>query len=266
MFGLYALPTDDVAGQATVTASAPDTGYPAQNIVAPTNTGHLNLPSRPGKLTDTSGWFHLLFPSAVTVVAVAVIYHDFVEDLDVSLDIGTGSPFTNSIPIPIPAKPNAADDWTLSPWVRFAAQTSDNFRLSINGTNDRNVQVGRLLLLTTLRQLETDVRYGGEDQEERIVIADPTELGVETMYDLYNVQRRFEGEFGFRPDETSALLQLWRSARNRVLPWLLIDDETVNDAKLVRFEDNAYSRTHQTIGFNSHPFNVREVSRGLPWP
>ena len=86
------------------------------------------------------------------------------------------------------------------------------------------------------------------------------------MYDLYNVQRRFSGDFRFRPDETAALRALWRSARNRVPPWPLIPDETVNDAWLVRFQDAAFSRTQPTIGVNTHPFNVREVSRGLPWP
>ena len=115
MFGLYALPSDDKAGTATVTASAPDTGYRAQNLVAPTNTGHLNLPSRPAKLTATSGWFHLAFPSAITVVGAALIYHNFLEGLDVTLEVGLGSP-TATIDIPIPAKPNADDDWTISPW------------------------------------------------------------------------------------------------------------------------------------------------------
>lgn len=266
MFGLYALPSDDLAGTASVTASAPDAGYPAQNIVAPTNTGHLNLPSRPGKLTTTTGYFDLVFPSAITITALAVIYHTCDGGLSgVTLDVGGASP-SSSVPIPMPSKPDPLDDLTFNAWTQFDAVTDDTFRLKFATANSKNIQVGRLLLLGTLRQMETDARYGGEEQEERIIIADPTELGVETMYDMYNVRRAFYGDFLFRPDETAALRDLWRSARNRVLPWLLIPDEDQNDACLVRFEDLAYSGRRDTIGVQSHPFRVREVARGLQWP
>ena len=261
MFGKYAMPSDDLAGSATVTASVPVAGYDASNLVAPTSTGHLNLPSRPAKLGDTTGYFDLSLPAPITVVAAALIYHDLDDGL-----AGVTIEGTSPISITIPSKPNVADDWTFSPFVEFDAQTSATWRLNFASANSQNIQVGRLLLLATLRELETDARYGGTDDEGRIVIADPTELGVETMYDLYNVQRGFRGDFAFRPAETAALLALWRSARNRVLPWLLIPDASVNDAWFVRFEDNQYERTPPTIGVAEHPFRVREVSRGLPWP
>ena len=49
MFGRYALPTDDLASTATgVTASAEDSGYPAENIIA-------NPAANPAKLTATAG-------------------------------------------------------------------------------------------------------------------------------------------------------------------------------------------------------------------
>ena len=266
MFGKYALPSDDADGNGTATGSAEDTGYPASNLIAPTATGHLNLPSRPAKLTTTTGWFEVVLPAPVTIVAVALIYPNLDSGLTgVTLDVGGAVPSV-SIPIPIPDKPNEDDDWTLSPWLEFDPVTDDTFRLSFATANSQPIQVGRLLLLTTLRELETDVRYGITDDESRIELSDPTELGVETMYDLYNVQRSASGEFLFRPEETEALLELRRAARNRVLPWLLIPDVTVNDAWFVRFEDPRYQRTRPTIGVAGHPFNVREVSRGLPWP
>lgn len=263
MFGKYALPSDDLAGTATtVVASAEDTGYPALNLIAPSNTGHLNLPSRPAKLTTTSGYWDLTFAAPIDVVAAALVYHNFDSGLSgVELDHGAGT-----IPIPIPTKPGDDDDWTLSPWVAFNTVSSATWRLNVGGTNSQAVQVGRLLLLGTLRQLETDVRYGGEDQEGRLFLAQPTEVGIETLYDLFDVRRAFNGQFGFRQTETDALRALWRSARNRIQPWLLIPDEDVNDAWFVRFEDDAYSRTAETIGFNTHPFRVRELSRGLVWP
>ncbi len=262
MFGKYALPSDDLAGTATtVVASAEDAGYPALNLIAPSNTGHLNLPSRPAKLTATSGYWDLTFAAPIEVVAAAVIYHNFDSGLGVTLEPGAGS-----IAIPIPTKPNEDDDWTLSPWVEFDAVSDAAWRLNVSGTNSRAVQVGRLLLLGELRQLETDVQYGGDDHEGRLFLSQPTEVGIETMTDLFDVRRAWFGQFGFRPDETDALRRLWRSARNRILPWLLIPDENENDAAFVRFEDDAYSRTATTVGFNTHPFRVRELSRGIVWP
>lgn len=265
MFGRYALPSDDLAQTATsVTPSAEMDGYPGLNLVGYTASGHLNLPSRPAKLDATSGYFDLAFGSAITVRAAALIYHNLDAGLNVTI-VGGGGAFTQAITIP--AKPDPDDDWTISPWVEFAsAQTYNTWRLSINAANSEDVRVGRLLLLGQLRQLDTDVRYGGELAEDRLILKDQTVLGIENIYDMYGVRRRFAGEFGFRDSETADLLALWRSARTRVLPWLLIPDEDVNDAWFVRFEDDAYSRTMETIGFNSHPYRVREVARGMPWP
>jgi len=266
MFGRYALPSDDLAGGASsVTASDEDTEYPATNLIAPSNTGHLNLPSRPAKLSATSGSWTLEFSSAIAVIAAAVIYHNFDEGLDVTLEGGGGA---FSIPMPIPAKPGGDDDdWTLSPWVAFGGtQTYDEWTLSVNEANSINPQVGRLLLLGALRQIETDVRCGVDEQEERTIIEQPTELGVETVTDMFNMRRRFAGEFGVRDAEVADLVALWRSARLRVLPWLLIPDEDINDAWFVRFDDPASSRTRENLNFSRIPYRVRELSRGLPWP
>lgn len=262
MFARYALPSDDLAGLASsVTASAEDAEYPATNLIAPSYTGHLNLPSRPAKLTTPSGSWTLTFDSPITVVAAALIYHNFDAGLDVTLDAGG---FSQAIPIP--AKPGDGDDWTLSPWITFDPETQDAWTLTVAGTNSQPAQVGRLLLLGALRQIESDVRWGVEEQEERTIITHATEFGVETIADMYNLRRRLTGEFGYRNAEASELLTLWRTARIRVLPWLLIPDEAVNDAWFVRFEDVATSRVRETINFNRIPFRVRELSRGLPWP
>lgn len=265
MFGRYALPSDDLAALASgVTASDEEPEYPATNLIAPTNTGHLNLPSRPAKLSTTSGSWSLTFASPIAVKAVALIYHNLDAGLDVTIE-GGGGAFSSAIPIP--AKPNADDDWTLSPWVEFdSPQTYDAWELSINAANSQNAQIGRLLLLGDLRQIETDVRWGVEEQQTRTIIEQPTELGIETIFDMYDARRRFNGDFGVRDDETAALVTLYRSARIRVLPWLLIPDENVNDAWFVRFDEPMYSRTRENLNFNRIPYRVRELSRGLPWP
>jgi hypothetical protein len=145
-------------------------------------------------------------------------------------------------------------------------ETSDAGILGRNAADSQSPPVGRLWRVRAWRQIGTAVRWGVEAQEERTIIAQPTELGVETVTDLYNVRRRLTGEFGYRDSEASELQLLWRAARIRVLPWLLIPDAALNDAWFVRFEDLATSRIRETINFNRIPFRVRELSRGLPWP
>src|SRR5262245_30755393 len=97
-FGLYAWPSDDLAGTAAdvfvgsggspslSTGSPPfpyssgspsdeDPEYPATNLIAPSLTGHLNRPSRPAKLLSFSGAWHLFFTSPITVSSFHLVYH-----------------------------------------------------------------------------------------------------------------------------------------------------------------------------------------------
>lgn len=268
MFGKYALASDDLAGQTTgiTVGGTEDSEYPAENIVATSGTGHLNLPSRPAKLEDTSGYWELAFSSAITVYAVAVIYHNFDAGLDVTLEAGNGgSPLGFSTAITIPA--HFSDNWTVSPWKELSTpQTFDTWRLSINEANSLPIQVGRLLLLGALRQLDNDVRYGVVETETHQIISHRTQFGVETIYDMGGKERAVNGEVAVTDSVAADFLNIFRVARNRVQPWLLIPDEDVNDAWFVRAEDPFWSRTQETINHNIFPFRVRELSRGLPWP
>lgn len=271
MFGKYALPTDDVAGNAgTVTTSGgspsdEDAEYPAENMFATSTTGHLNLPSRPAKLTTFGpGYWEKAFDAPITIKAVALIYHSFDENRDVTLELGSGSPFATSIPIPIPAP--YSDGFPVSPWVEFAPQTVDVVRLSVNEANSRLLQVGRLLLLADIRQLDNDVRWGVVETEEHQRIEHATMFGVETLYDMGGKRRAINGEVTLPNDECGDFIDLFQKARGRVQPWLLIPDADENNAWFVRFEDPGWSRTRETINHNLLPFRVREVARGLPFP
>lgn len=261
MFHKFCLPTDDRAGLATTfTASAEDPEYVTENIVAASNTGHLNLPSRPAKLTTTSGWWQLGFGSPITILAAAVIYHNFDEALNVTLILDGGTP------IPITIEAHHADGWPVSPWIQFAAQSVSTVRLSVNAANSIPVQVGRLMLLAILRDLDNDVRWGEEETEEHGLIEHRTDLGVETMYDLGGKRRAFNGEIALKDDKAGDFMEIFRQARSRVQPWLLIPDAGEADAWLVRFEEPRFSRTREMINHNIFPFRVRELSRGLPFP
>ena len=271
MIHKYALPSADIAGTATSvvasTSGSPatsdeDAEYPGINMVAPTNTGHLNLPSRPAKLTTLSGSWLITFPSSVTLVGAALIYHNLDAGLDVSLDPTAGTPIDFTIPA---AWENG---WWPSPWMEFAAQSATTWTLSINAANSVAPQVGRLLLYESggIQTFSTDVRFGEVEAEDQGQIEHVTEAGVETLYELWGPRRSFSGDLGLLDSEATELQTLYRTARNRIQPWLLIPDAAVNDAWLVRFDNTNWERTRSNPNFNSFPFRVTELSRGLPWP
>lgn len=268
-FGLYALPSDDLAGSATsveVGGGSPnpeDLEYPGTNLIAPTNTGHLNLPSRPAKLLDYSGYWELVFAAPIAISAFHLVYHNLDSGLDVTLEPDGGTP----IAITIPSR--WENGWWPSPAGSFAEQTSDRWRLSINADNSLLPQVGRLLLYGSggFRDLENDVRWGVEEIEEQGQIEHTTEAGVETIYELFGPRRSFSGELALKNAEATTLIDLFRDARNRILPWTLIPDEgNMGDAWFVRFLEPRWSRTRENIEHNIFPFRVQELSRGLPWP
>ncbi len=268
----FAYPVDDEcqhqAPAVTVQTGTEDPAYPAANLVDAN-------PAKPAKLTTTSGAWVLDFGSAVTIRAAALIYHQLDHGLDVTLEANASSSWgapSFSASFTIPGKPE--DNWTISPWIEFdAAQTYRYWRLVVGDGSPANlaaVGVGRLMLLSHLRDAwaaePNDVRWGVEEDEDHGLIELPTELGVETIYALGGKRRRFSGELALGDTTAAEFIALVRSAGGRVEPWLLIPDEAVNDAWLVRFEESRWARTYEIINHNIFPFRVQELSRGLPWP
>lgn len=265
MIGRYALPLDDGAIDAAVSGSAEDSDYLAENLVGRSAAGLPGLTaSRPAKLTTTTGNWTIDTLATSPFVAAALINHTIDAGSTVVLSANAGG-FT--IPIPIPT--HHEDGWSVSPFVIFpSAQPYDDWILTISTPNSVPIAVGRLMLLTAIRDLENDVRWGVEEAEEHAIIVQPTELGVETIYELGGKQRAFSGELALRDTTGTAqsLITLMRSAHGRVYPWLLIPDVDVNDAWLVRFDENRWSRVRENPNHNIFPFRVKEVARGLPWP
>jgi hypothetical protein len=263
MFGRYSLPGDDIGGTypTVVTASAEDPDYLAVNIIS-------QSPSRPAKLTTTSGWFVLDFGVAVNIDAAAIIYHNLDAGLAVtvqanSADAWGAPPVSQAFPIPA----HHEDGWPVSPWAYITGSPSYRYwRLNITGVNSQLITVGRFMLVGALRDLTNDVRWGVEEIEEHTIVEQRTELGVETIYPLGGKRRRFSGEFALLNTTAATLQSLHRSAQGRTLPWLLIPDIAVNDAWLVRFEESVWSRTREMPNHNIFPFRVLELSRGLPFP
>jgi hypothetical protein len=263
MFGKYSLPGDDIAATyaTVVTASAEDPDYLAVNIAS-------GSPSRPAKLTTTSGWFVYDFGVAVNIAAVALIYHNLDAGLAVTIqanvaDAWGAPPVSQALTIPA----HHEDGWPVSPWALIAGSPSYRWwRLNITGVNSLTIAIGRWVLVGALRQLTEDVLWGEEEREEHTIVEQRTELGIETIYDLGGKRRHFSGEFGILNTSAATLQSLYRSAKGRTLPWLLVPDTAVNDAWFVRFEESQFSRTRETYNHNRIPFRVQELARGLPWP
>jgi hypothetical protein len=268
VFGKYALPSDDLAGTATAVtvggigspAAEADPEYLATNLIAPSNTGHRNLPSRPAKLTAYQGYWELTFAAPISVGAYHIVYPNFDAGLDVTLEPDGGTP----IPVICPAL--FENGWWKSPWAEFDAQSSDTWRLSINAANSLLPQVGRLLLYANLRQMANDVLWGDVEDEDLRPIEHRTEGGVEILYEMGGPRRSFDGQFGLKNATTPELVTLHRSARNRILPWTLIPDEDVNDAWFVRFVETRWTRNRAITDHDLLPFRVQELSRGLVFP
>lgn len=271
MIGAYSLPSDDLlaAFNPTITASAEDPAYPVSNWA-------FRYPAHPSKmLTDTGDWV-FDFGAPANVAAFALIYHNFDEGLLVKLQWNSsnswGAPVGEQI-IPIPAA--TEDGYSVSPWIEVTGSPTYQFwRLVISGSpgNSQALMLGRPYFSGALRDLGDvegigqDVRWGVQELEEQNLIEHRTEIGVEHIYDIGDARGRFDGELALYDSTAAALISLARSARMRVFPWLLIADTAVNKARMVRFVENRWQRTRETINHNIFPFSVQELARGLDWP
>lgn len=266
MFGLYALPQDDLLQDNSVSVTAEANEESAYGAVQLINEG----PTRPAGITDYGGRWIIDAGSAISPVAAAALYHN--------IDAGTGTMrleanSVNSWGSPawtqdFVAPPPTEDGWPVSPWMMLDGSPSYRYwALAVDGPNAITpIRVGRLMLLGALRDLGNDVRWGVVEEEEHHILEHATDLGIETIYELGGKRRRFSGEFALQDDTAAEFITFVRSAKSRLRPWLLIPDATVNDAWIVRFEESHWTRTRETIGHNIFPYRVRELARGLPWP
>jgi hypothetical protein len=274
-FGRYSLPTDDLidALEPTLSSTAEDPAYPLTNW-------YEVIPSKPAKLTTANGRIIADFGTPVNVAATALLYHNIDANIPVYLEWNSsnswGSPIGSQL-ITIPDWTEEDPPWSVSPFIEVTGTPTYRYwSLVIGGSgspladNSQAISIGRWAILGALRDLTNDVRWGVEEGEEHNIIEHDTILGVETIYPLGGKRRSFNGEFALRNEapyqHAQEFIAFCRSAQMRVRPWVLIPDVDVNEAWIVRFEDNRWSRTRETLNQNIFPFRVKELSRGVPWP
>ena len=273
----YARPSDDLAQDAaSVTASAEDTSYPAENLVS-------ENPAKPAKLTTTTGSWVLEFGAAIAPVAAVLVYQYLDAGLEVRIQANTSDswgapPFNQAFTIPAKRLDGPSNQrWTVNPILELTGAPSYAFwRLVVVGTNSQAVVVGRLLLLSAWR--DVSIFFGGSDIEEGDApegqIEVRTELGVENIVSIGGPRRSLSGVLmgsdlypaAMNLDDAALFRALHESADGRLKPFAFRPFDEENDCWLVRFESANRARMHKAGDYSVWPCAVREVSRGLPWP
>jgi hypothetical protein len=260
---LYGRATDNVADNATITASAADAEYPATNLV------DLD-PSKPAKLTTTTGNWVFDFGSAQRQDLVAIIHHNLTAGLALNWQCNA----TDSWGAPtVDASLTVPSDWEDGYPVSFfkdltgvSGYSSGGFRygrLVITGTNAANIAIGEIVVLAAIRTLSM-VRAEVSFLETRQIIEHVTDYEVATIYDRGVPVRTFDGSV-VSNGTTSTIDTWWRGVKGRVTPFFFAPNATVNDAWFVRFGTPSKSQRHMpalTV-ITEMPISLKEVGKGL---
>lgn len=261
---LYALPSDNIAATAILSAAAgstEDPTYPARNLV------NLN-PALPAKLLETSGGWVFDFGAPVSVRLFALIHHNIGAGISTRLQGNAanawGAPTLNQ-PLTIPAY--AEDGFCGNPWLDLSgvANTFQYWRLVVDGVNAAPIAVGEVVFATSKRQLVHNIAWGLEDEEPHPMIEHRTDSGVSTIYDYGTRWRQWSGEISMTTDVgRESWRSLSRSTRGRARPFLCIPEPAANDAWFVRLGDTKSAVTRTFLNVNRIPVTLQEVSVGLP--
>lgn len=252
----------NVAGLATLVASAPDTDYPASYLV----DGQL---ARPGKLTTTTGDWVWDFGSAQRVDLLSLGPHNLTAGLTGVLFQGNATDVwtapTLSATVTIPAYHD--DGQSVNPWLDLTAASGYStsgfryWRLRIGTANAAPVAIGEVALYsqkTTIRNF----RVGLSEALRIPAVVHSTTYEVDTTYSLGVARRRMTGDVVLNASEI-ATVQSWYRAGAGVSDWhTIVIENAVNDARVMRFEgDLSFSRLGG--GLYSAQMSFTEVSRGL---
>ncbi len=268
---IYALPDDDLAPSATVTPSAVDSSYPGANLVD-------GDPGVPAKLSATSGNFVLDHGSAVDIQLVALIQPNLDPGLaNVAVQRNATNVWTSpamNVPITIPAR--KGDGYPVSPWKDLRSQTGYNgptgyryTRLNFGAANSRNISIGELVLIGTYRQLPFGVRWGSKPFSKRKTVKYLTD-GGSIGYDLGVRIRRRQVAFDIKdtPGATTNLtaVETWlENAYGDLRPFLIVPDDTVNDAWFVTLADPEFGYTREGMQKQFiEGLEFIEAGRGVP--
>lgn len=266
-----ALPTDNVAANATWTAEASaDSGYPASNIP---KLDDLNL-GNPGKLTINGvGGFTADFTSAQRIDWI-MVWHNMDAAQTVQLQGHTSNSWgTPDITTTLTAPAVREDSFHVKLFKDMTGVSGYTtagkqwWRIHFPGTgNSQNrglkVLMGKLPLRTLGRTADNTglLLSGNHAPEHHRVLTLKTDFGFAWKYDLQDAPRGLSGQIYTSKQGTSYadLVSLYRSAKGSYSPFILIPNLTINEALLVRFGD-----VNSGDGLNLDELDITEINPGV---
>lgn len=259
----YARFSDNVAPNATITASAEDTAYPSTWLVD-------NLADQPGKLTTTSGNWVFDFGSPQVLACATLIQHNLSAGLDVRLEGNAtntwGAP-TLSDSFTIPAR--YTDNFTVNVRIMLTdlhaagARTFRYWRLNIAGTNSANVSIGEVRLDATIRSFGIrNINWDSPRAWRRPAVVHETDRLVRHGYSFGTTVRALQVE----AEATATTLddiEAWFRDVGVTRPFTLIPDANDDDT-LMAVMLNA-DLPHKRSRGPTYPIGIsfQETSRGL---
>lgn len=246
---------------ATFSSSTSDATYPAANA-------RDLIPSKPGKLTATTGTYAYDFGSARRADVAAIIHHNLTAGLDVRVQASTVSNFSSlaiDANITIPAY--GADSYPTNPWLDitavpgYSASGFRYWRLNVVGTNGANVAIGDFLLATHKRTLARGPLWGSERGHERVVTEAVTYSGEVLRIDRGVTLRTIRVALLVTDTELDTVMGWWGSSRGSARPVLCVPNTEKNDCLLALFTpQQPYVRRLRNA--NELTLQLRELSRG----
>lgn len=276
MISKFCLPRGIVTGNATITAAGGTVSTDANYGLTSLYDGN---PAKPCKFTTDSATLLFDFTSAQRLDAVAIPHHNI--DAGVSVTIqgnATNSWGSPSLSVPLTIYPHDFDGHVQRAWVDLTTKTGYTvtgyryWRLVI-GTNSVAVQLGEVLLISILSQLERGAQ--GDIQiriNRKYVPAVETDAGVEWIYERDVKQAEIVGTIVGTLQDYEDVKELLDDAHGRSRGFFFVLDSEVEhyDGLYVRATQDmcdafgASRPTEYLDGVVQFTWGVREISRGLP--
>jgi hypothetical protein len=252
MSSLYARPSDNVAPNATLSLAVGtiNAAYPLANLVD-------GNPAKPAKTTGTSATFRFTFGAPQVLALVAFGPHNL---MNASVTVQNNSGLSASFAMPA----NTEDGFSLNPWVDLTGiavgtRTATQWDLVVTAAT-APIAIGEVMLVAVKRTMP--LLWGIVETEDFPTISVDTDYKSALKYWLGVKQRSFAASLNdgaFRADFYSLL----RDARGRYKTFLLIPDDTLNDALFVELTSDAQDVTRVAPNVSELQLTFREVQRGL---
>jgi hypothetical protein len=221
MASKYCRPSDIITDSATIalTSGSANSAFPLANLYD--RKAHTVF-----KSTGTGCTIRATFLTAKTLQAVALINHKLAG---ATVVLSNGAGLSQAVTIPS----NSEDGHCIDPWktlIGVANASSTTWDLTITGAATV-VAIGELLLVQTLRTFNFDRE--SDEAETHASIVQPTDYGVRRKYSMATRQRSKRGTVLASQTVRADVIALQRDARGPLKNFLLVPNESANDALFV---------------------------------